>query len=346
MSRLCYSLFVLCLAATITACSGSSNAPTTGPITVQIADDPVDPAVIHEICIPFTGITVHYAGDDDVYLPYDPLPTQVSPVTHCTAGWNGEDPVPPVRLDALNGGVTTALVDSQQIGIGRITWIRLHFANSAYLFETAGGQYPIYCPSCEITDNNAGRGFKLNRTFEVTANGLALLIDIDLRASMRKNIDGYFLRPTARVELNDEIGTISGDVHADLIASLGGTSHSGSDETDTGCAVYVFPGDDSDLDDYHYNDEPGTVPTNVITAATVRYNGGELPYNYSYAAGGLPGGANGAAATYRVALTCDNDDPEINDNPADTEDGDDVSFTMAETVEVFAGQTRTFDFSP
>jgi hypothetical protein len=330
MNRRCSSLVAIFSAVTVAGCSSGDSGPTTGPLTVRVIDAPIDPELIDRVCISFTGITVNYAGNEDVHLAYDPLPSQVSSETHCTSGWNGDPPVPPVRLDALSGALTVALVDSLQVPVGRITWIRLHFDDGSYLVDNVG-EHPLACPSCEVTDNNQGRGFKLNRTFEVTAGGLGVLVDIDLLTSLHQNATGYVLRPTARIEPDDSLGTIAGLVDPDLVDDLGGTAYTGSD-VDTGCAVYVFPDDGTALDDYHTSD------SNVVSTARVRYNGEAPPFHYGYAAGALPGGEAASPEFYRAALTCDDDDPLTDD------DGSVVEFTGEQTVEVLAGETTQTDF--
>jgi hypothetical protein len=145
-------------------------------------------------------------------LDYAPLPAQVAPETHCEDAdrWDGSTPVPPVRLDALGGPLTIALAESLEVPIGRITWIRLHFDGGAYVTPSGGAQEPLRCPSCDVTDNNGGRGFKLNRTFEVTSGGLALTVDIDLNKSLHRDANGYVLRPTARIEVDSLLGSVAG----------------------------------------------------------------------------------------------------------------------------------------
>lgn len=311
---------------------GKSNSPATGPFSLQVVDAPVDPSLIERVCIEFTAVTVHYAGNQEVRLDYEPLTSQVSPETHCTDGWDGTTPVPPVRLDALSGALTVDLVDSLQIPTGRVTWIRLHFTDGSYVVDSTGGEHPLECPSCEITDNNDGRGFKLNRTFEVSSDGLSLIADVDLRQSLlHENVNGFVLRPTVRVELNEMQGTIAGSVAGALVTSLGGDTYTGGD-TDTGCAVYVFPDDSSPLDDFHYGG------SNVVSTATVRYTGEAEPDAYGYAAGALAVEADGSPKDYRVVLTCDLDDPLTDD------DGTSVTFTASETTTVTAGQTAEVDF--
>ena len=318
------------VAASLAACGGSSGGSSaeTGPLTLRVTDSPVDPSTIDRVCIDFTRITVHYAGRDDVVLDYAPLPSQVSPATHCVSGvWNGAAPVPPVRLSALGGPLTVALAESLQIPVGRVTWIRLHFAGGSYVLDNVGGQHELRCPSCDVTDNNVGRGFKLNRTVEVTSSGLAVTVDVDLLKSLHRNANGYMLRPTARIELDDTIGAIAGSVDQAVITGRAGVLYSGA-TVETGCAVYVYAGHGATPDD-HYDG------STVVATARVRYD--TVSGLYRYAAGALSGGTAATPAQYTAALTCDPDDPESN---ATTE----VTFTAAQNAIVVAGQTATIDF--
>jgi hypothetical protein len=230
-----------------------------------------------------------------------------------------------VRLSALGGPLTVALAESLQVPVGRVTWIRLHFATGAYVLEATGAQQNLVCPSCEPTDNNAGRGFKLNRTFEVESGGLALTVDIDLLKSLHQESAEYVLRPTARIENTAALGTIAGTVHESLV----GSTYDGT-TLETGCAVYVFEGADAPLDDHH-------LTSTVLSSARVRYS--ETLGNYGYAAGALPGGTVAEPVQYTVALTCDSDDPTTD---ATTE----VTFTPGHNAGVVANQTAVVDFAP
>lgn len=316
-------LSALFFAATmLSACGGGGDSPSqTAPLTLRVTDAPIDPTLIDAVCVRFTRITVHYAGQEEVTLNYSPSPTQVGPDTHCLDGsvWNGQSPVPPVRLNALGGPLTVALAESLQIPVGRVTWIRLHFAAGSYVLETDGLQYDLGCPSCEPTDNNTGRGFKLNRTFEVESTGMALMVDIDLLKSLHEDANGYVLRPTARIENTADLGTIAGSVAEGLIPT---DSRYDGTTVETGCAVYVFSGSGSAVDDLHEN-------SSVVSSARVRFN--EASGQYGYAAAALPGGA------YTVALTCGADNPLVND---------DIPFTPSQSVVVVAGQTAPADFAP
>jgi len=301
------------------------------PLTLSVTDAPIDDTAIDSVCVAFTRITVHYAGQPDVVLDYRPLPAQVSAVTHCLTGvWNGSVPVPPVRLNALGGPLTVALAESLQVPVGRITWIRLHFTDGSYVLDPLGGQHDLRCPSCEPTENNAGRGFKLNRTFEVESGGIALTVDIDLLKSLHMDSSGYVLRPTARIENSGESGTIAGRVDGDVVTAEGGTLFNGT-TIETGCAVYAFAGNDATPDDY-YDGSP------VVAAARVRYS--QTLGDYRYAIGALPGGTAALPKQYTVALTCDADDPLVND------DVNTVAFGAAQNADVVTRQTTTVDFVP
>ena len=329
MKKVGLSALTLVATAILSACGGGGGSSAqTAPLTLRVTDSPIDPTLIAAVCIRFSRITVHYAGQEEVTLAYNPLPSQVGPATHCMTGsvWDGQSPVPPVRLSALGGPLTVALAESLQVPVGRVTWIRLHFATGSYVLETDGGQHDLACPSCEPTDNNAGRGFKLNRTFEVESSGLALTVDIDLLKSLHEDSTGYVLRPTARIENTAELGTIAGRVGDDLIPL--GSRYDGT-TLETGCAVYVYLGAGV-IDDHH-------LTSAVVSSARVRYS--ESLGQYGYAAGALPGGTVAQPTLYTVALTCDVDDPLLE---ATTE----VTFTPGQTAAVIVGQTATVDFGP
>jgi hypothetical protein len=321
-------VITLC-AALVGACSGGgSDAPQTAPLTLRVTDAPVDPHTIDRVCVQFSGVTVHYASQTETVLPYAPLPAQVSAATHCVTGtWDGQGQAPPVRLDALGGALTVALAESLQVPVGRVTWIRLHFIpGGSFISETTGGQHDLRCPSCEVTDNNQRRGFKLNRPFEITSSGVAVTVDIDLSRSLHLDGSGYVVRPTARVELDSAIGTIAGTVDSAVIDALG-IPYDGT-TVETGCRVYVYPGSNVTPDD-HYEGSA------VVTAARVRFDGTSGAYRF--AAGALVDDDAGAEP-YTVALTCSLDDPLIDE--ANTT----VVFGNPQNVGVNAGQTVTVAF--
>ena len=328
-------LLTLCVA--LAACDGGSDAPQTAPLTLRVTDAPVDPGTIERVCVQFSAVTVHYASDSEVQLAYAPLPAQVSSTTHCLNGssWSGQGTPPPVRLSALGGALTVALADSLQVPVGRVTWIRLHFVpDGSFLVENAGGQHDLRCPSCEVTDNNQGRGFKLNRSFEVTSSGIAVTVDVDLSKSLHRDGSGYVLRPTARLELDNTIGTIAGTVADTAITALGGDLYAGP-TIETGCAVYVYAGAAATPVDL------GDRAPNAVTAARVRFDVASTAYRF--AAGALPDDEVGGPEWYTVALTCSLDDPAV-DQPVMDQPDTAVVFGAPQNVGVDAGATVLVNF--
>ena len=327
--------------AALAACGGGGDdTAQTAPLTLRVTDAPVDSSTIARVCVQFSGVTVHYASQSEVVLPYAPLAAQVSPATHCVdAPWSGQGDPPAVRLDALGGALTVALADSLQVPVGRITWIRLHFIpGGSYIVHDVLGRQDLRCPSCEVTDNNQRRGFKLNRTLEVEPTGIAVTVDVDLSKSLHMDGSEYVLRPTARLELDNTIGTIAGTVDGGIITASGRAAYVGA-SVESGCAVYVYSGADMLLDDHH--DE-----SNVLTAARVRF---DVTSNaYRFAAGALLDDVGGAKS-YTVALTCSVDDPTDNQEisigaPIFDEDSDSVVFGTPQNVGVNAGTTTTISF--
>jgi hypothetical protein len=320
------------------ACSGGGGgggggaSPQTAPLTLSVTDTPVDPTQIAAVCVSFNRITLHYDNGQQVTLDYAPAPSLVTPQTHClsTGAWDGSPPVPPVRLDALGGALSVALADNAQVPVGRITWIRLHFTGDSYVVDTTGGQHDLRCPSCEPTDNNAGRGFKLIQPFELTGAGLNLVVDVDLRKSLHIDSNGYVLRPTAKMRVGEaaSLGTIAGQVDALLVRSQGGSLYTGT-TVETGCSVYAYAAHDTVPDDI-YDGSP------VVATAPVRYD--VSLGQYRYAIGALPGGTAALPTPYTVALTCGIDDPTINDSDVF------VPFYGAQNADVLAGETTIVDF--
>ncbi|MEN8108311.1 MAG: DUF4382 domain-containing protein [Pseudomonadota bacterium] len=333
-SILINSIVVTGIALLLSACGGGGGGGSagTGELTVSVTDTPINESEIAAVCIAFSRITVHHTNSGDIVMPYNPSPPQVAPETHCMdmPVWDGVLPVPPVRLDALGGPVTVALAESIQVPEGRVTWVRLHLIpGESYIEDNIGAQHDLICPSCEPTDNNQERGFKLNRTFEVPADvHIAMMVDIDLRKSLTQQggSDTYVLRPTARMDPDADLGTVAGEVNETVITSLGGTTYTGSD-IDTGCAAYAYAGHNTPPDDYYHPGSP------VINTASVKYD--TAMGVYRYAMGALVGGTASTPEPYTIALTCDADDPEANNS---------LTFTAGQNADVVAGETWTTNF--
>jgi hypothetical protein len=173
-------------------------------------------------------------------------------------------------------------------------------------------------------------------------------VDFDLRKSVVRPpgqttevpvCDGqaYLLKPVLRVVDHLEIGTISGAVDPTFAAEQCGSTTTGPYPGN----VYLFgPVTDTETgtpDDYDgiWDDLNGDDP---IASAMVS------PDTFSYTIGFVPDG------DYRIAYTCDADEPDIDADEADLPQGMDevVEFTPADgaPVTVTAGQTTQVDFPP
>jgi hypothetical protein len=294
-------IFVLFFGFVVAACGGSSDdGPGSGTIEVGIADAPVDNA--EAVVIHFTHATLHGPGGNTTVMVYDPV-----------TGNPGRS----IDLLRFQGGMWTGLFDDV-VTAGQYSWIRLTLDLSQSYIQIAGEPYALRCTSCE---NN---GYKLNRSFEVVANGTqTLMLDFDLRKSITdpSGDDVYILRPTVRVIEVAASGDIEGVIDPGLIEDLGGYN---------GCSVYAFRGNDAQLDDIYI---PIDMPVpdeqnNPISTGKVT-----LENNiYSYMIPFLPAG------DYTVALTCDAD--------MDSAATDDVlTFSVPVNVPVVAGQSSNRDLA-
>jgi len=333
-------LVVIGMALLLTACGGGGGGGTgTGSLSLSVTDSPVTEDVA--VCIHFTGITLHHSDGDLVQIPYDSS-TYYDPTDGCIDNVDPnnhgpqEDPANnAVALSALQGVLSVQLMDSQEVKAGRYTWIRLDVDESFSYVVDSGGRQNLSCPSCSADQS----GLKLIQAITVPAGGAAnFMIDIDLAKSLNKEPSGnYKLRPTLRLVDMSETGTISGTVDGSLIPGM-------ISDTDTGCKVYVYAGHDVTPDDIYAGD-------NVLTTAKVLYDPGSK--SYQYVAAYLPTDSSTDPAPYTAALTCDTDDPEVDeDNDPSTLSADDVLFNdgvtegMGQNVDVYTNQTTIVDFPP
>lgn len=314
----------------LSGCGGGGSAGT-GSLSLGVTDSPVQEDVA--VCIHFTSITLHHSDGELVQIPFDSS-TYYDPADRCM---NNVDPAVEdashnaVALDALQGVLHVQLMDSQQVTAGAYNWIRLDVDPAlSYVVDSRGQQAILICPSC----GSGQSGLKLNQGITVPAGGDAsFMIDIDLTRSLNKGPSGdYRLRPTLRLVDMTETGTISGTVDGALIPGM-------VSDTDTGCRVYVYTGHDVVPDDIHDGD-------NVLTTARVLYDA--VATSYRYVAAWLPTNSSTDPSPYTVALTCDTDDPDLdqNNDPA-TPSSDDVIFTdgvtdgTGQNADVSTGQTTT-----
>lgn len=341
MNRCCTSLLdfiaLSAIALLLSACGGGGGGggASTGSLSLSVTDSPVTEDVA--VCIHFTGISLHHSDGDLIQIPYDSS-TYYDPADGCIDNVDPNNLGPQddpsnnaVALSELQGVLSVQLMDSQEVKAGRYTWIRLDVDESLSYVVDFGVRKNLSCPSC-ATDQS---GLKLNRGITVPAGGEAnFMIDIDLAKSLNKQPSGnYKLRPTLRLVDLSETGTISGTVDGSLIPGM-------ISETDTGCKVYVYAGHNVTPDDIYDGD-------NVLTTAKVLYDSG----SYKYVAAYLPTDSAADPIPYTVALTCDADDPEIDqNNDPDNLNGDDVIFNdgvivgSGKNADVYTNQTTVVDF--
>ena len=336
-TRIINGLSVTSIVLFLVACGGDGDGgggSSTGSLSVGVTDAPVTEDVA--VCIHFTGITLHHSDGDLVQIPYDP--STYTDATDCINNRPSENPQSEnnaVSLGALQGELSVSLMKSEEVKSGRYNWIRLDVNESLSYVVDSSGQHVLDCPSCS-GDKSA---LKLNRGITVPAGGEAdVMIDINLAKSLNKKASGtYKLRPTLRLVDLTETGHIAGTVDGSLVPAM-------ISETDTGCNVYVYSGHGITPDDYHASD-------GILTSTKVMYDPDSMYYVYTAAY--LLTDASADPTPYTVALSCDIDDPEVDqDNDSSTPAEDDVIFTdgvvegTGQEVNVSTGQTVTVHFPP
>jgi len=321
----------------LAACGGGRGGDdSTGSLSLSVTDAPAPDDA--KVCIHFTGITLHHSDGDLISIPFDPS-TYVDDTDACidnvpSDAMSPDDPANnAVNLSELQGVLSVALADSIDVKAGFYNWIRLDVDESLSYVMDSSGQNDLSCPSCDGEQS----GLKLNRGITVPAGGVAdFMIDIDLAKSLKKSGD-YKLRPTLRLVNLVETGKIKGVVDVSLIANPG--------SSETGCSVYVYAEHDVIPDDYHEADT-------VLTSTKVVYDMDSGLYEYTAAYLTTDSGSD--PTPYTVALTCDEDDSDKdqNNNPSDLTNVDDVIFTdgnvdgVGQNADVSTDQNTVRDFPP
>lgn len=263
-------------------------------LTLAITDAPVDDAA--EVVVLITGVELQNSAGD----------------------WERLDVSSPEAIDLLETqGNREVLFDEVSVEAGNYQFIRLIIDETeSYVMDSEGGQYPLF-----LDDEDAL--FGASADFTVPDDGtLDLTIDIDLRRSLSRTGDSFFLQPQMRIVETSETGTIAGTVDNALVTSptcLNGVN------MDIGNTVYVFEGSSATLDDIGGADGP-------VTTAPVRLGASGYTYRASY----LPAGA------YTLAFTCraSEDDPLVDDAVESATFADPVNVTVT------AGSTTTSDLVP
>lgn len=284
-------------AALLAACNSGdsdsdSDSDSTGSLSLSVTDAPVDSA--KAVVVEFTGVELLRADEEPVGFTFDEARQ--------------------IDLLALQGGVSTALLDGVEVPAGTYEQIRLKVnagkdASDSYIELDDGGKNALFIPSGNQT------GLKLTDGITVPQGGSAdFTIDFDLRKSVTNppGLGGsYILKPTLRLVQTDVVGAIGGTVSGELAAVEGCSA-----------AVYVYAGTDGTPDD-----EGSEAPP--LSSAQVAMDDGTGHFNYT-AAFLNPG-------DYTVAFTCnaDEDDPEIDDA---------IAFEPAKNATVVTGETAEVNF--
>lgn len=220
------------VAALLVACGGggdSNPASTTGTLSINVTDAPVDSA--RHVWVTFSAIELKPEGQAPITID-----------------------IPDRRIDllALRDGRSEPLLPNTTVPAGRYEWVRVQIVaqqntNSSVIELLDGRSFPLFVPSGEE------RGLQLIRGFSVAQGGVTdFTIDFDLRRSVIAPpglAPNYLLKPVLRLVDNLRVGTISGSVATTLIPS--------------GCAtpfVYVFAGSGVTPDDMDSDPAPDVDP--------------------------------------------------------------------------------------
>ncbi|GLQ32759.1 DUF4382 domain-containing protein [Litoribrevibacter albus] len=295
MSAIKYLPLLAVLPLAVTGCGGGSSSSSSekGSFSLSVTDAPVDDA--ENVVVEFTGVELKPADGESITITFD------TPKT--------------IDLLAQQNGSSAELLSDQSLEAGNYNWIRLAVnaeednVMDSYI-QIGGTQYELDIPS------GSQSGLKLNSGFTITASGNAnYTIDFDLRKSVVLANGDYKLRPSLRLVDDTEVGTISGEVDANVIAAQCADANTYSG------VVYVFSGAGVTPDDLD-----GTDPE-PLSSASVNFS--EEGGVYSYTAAFLEAG------DYTLSYTCDADDSEVDEV---------LTFNGTSDVTLAAGATETLNF--
>ena len=324
--NLTQTLAVAAAAALLAACGSSSGVDgtreKTGFLKLGITDAPVDYA--DEVVVQFSGVELKPTAGPAFSIDFAPRR---------------------YNLLAYDGTDRAILLDGVEIPAGEYEWLRLkvdadaHFGGDSYVrIATPGDACEMRIPS------GAETGLKIIRGFTVAVGALTdFTIDFDLSKSLvappGQSMPGgscagqvYMLKPVLRMVNNMQVGSISGSVHPNLITAqcvpAGEPPYPGK--------VYLFgpiTADNAGLPEDNDDTDPDP---NGAPVATARVSDSTFTYTIGFVAPG----------TYRVAYTCDLDDPALDASAPAAEET--VVFTPSDvpTVTVTASAVADADFGP
>ena len=277
----------------------ATAAPASSGVTLRLTDAKVNS--LEEVWVTFTEVIFQPADGRDRF-------------THVF-----DEPIT-VELTQLAGGGEVMLLDEYPLPAGDYEWMRLavlsgaEHADDTYVvedFSEGGGSFPLTCPSCAKEQSGLKLKWPKDSTWE-TEGWVDFTVDFDVRRSitLAKPNAGpnkkYILKPVLQI-LTTELA--SSFIHG-MVIDVGMTDPTNRED----CVVYVFEGQSNEVtpDDYcsldfQAADCDGQRGDVALTTATVDLD--EASGDYLYRTMFLYPGF------YTVALTCEDDAADTEDNP-------------------------------
>ncbi|MEC8416765.1 MAG: DUF4382 domain-containing protein [Pseudomonadota bacterium] len=297
----------------LTACGGSSGsseetqapppAPTSTTFSLAVSDAPVDNA--SEVVVYFDEVELIGNGD---------------PISFSVTDENGD----PRSIDllALPGAQFEVIVDDTEIPLGEYNQLRLSVTDESFIVMD-DGTFPLRVPSGELKLD----GFTAQPNFDA-----AYTVEFDLRKSLVDPVGQpvIMLKPRGvRLVLNDDVGTLEGTVDSALVSAPECAEKVDMFE---GNAVYVYEGEQTDLDTLGDDADAGVDDSEVRPFTVVPVTYSESDETYTFSAGFVPQG------DYSLSFSC----VALNDEPETDEDEEDGFFLQTlDSATVTAGETTT-----
>jgi hypothetical protein len=279
--------------------SGATAAPASSGVTLRLTDAKVNS--LEEVWVTFTEVIFQPADGRDRF-------------THVF-----DEPIT-VELTRLAGGGEVMLLDEYPLPAGDYEWMRLAVlsgeghADETYVvedFSEGGGTFPLTCPSCAKEQSGLKLKWPKDSTWE-TEGWVDFTVDFDVRQSitLAKPNAGpnkkYILKPVLQILTTELAGSY---IHG-MVIDAGMTDPENRED----CVVYVFEGQGNEVtpDDYCSLDFEGADCDGqrgdiALTTATVDLDdaSGDYLYRTMFLYPGF----------YTVALTCEDDAADTEDNP-------------------------------
>ena len=317
--------------------SVGSAAPAASGMTLRLTDAKVNS--LEEVWVTFTEVTFQPADGRDRF-------------THVF-----DEPIT-VELTQLAGGGEVMLLEEYPLAPGDYEWMRLAVlsgeanVDKTYVVEDlseGGGTFPLKCPSCAKEQSGLKLKWPKDTSWE-TEGWVDFTVDFDVRRSitLAKPNAGpnkkYILKPVLQILTTELAGTF---IHG-MVIDVGLTDPMIRED----CVVYVFEGNSSTVtpDDYcsldfEGADCDGERGDTALTTATVDFDdaSGDYLYRTMFLYPGF----------YTVALTCEDDSADTEENPtfigaasffADTvANGAEHDFRLADIVLTLTKELTTDD---